>query len=73
MYAVNEMLSVETKRYECFAFAMIFLRNTDPQNGHIPYIRSEQSLLNLLVFTSSLVENYWENETLISWLWKEIF
>ena len=22
------------------------------------------------VFTSSVVENFWENETLISWLWK---
>ena len=38
---------------------------TDPQNGHIPYRRSERRLLNLLVFTSSVVENYWENETLI--------
>ena len=72
-YAVNELLSVETKIYECYAFAMIFLRNTDPQNGHIPYRRSERRLLNSLVFTSSAVENYWKNETLISWLWKEIF
>ena len=57
-YYVNELLSVETKRYECFAFAMIFLRNTDPQNGHIPYRRSERRLLNSLVFTSSAVESY---------------
>ena len=37
-YAVNELLSVsvETKRYESFAFANFFKRNTDPQNGHIP-------------------------------------
>ena len=64
-YAVNELLSVETKIYECFAFAMIFLRDTDLQNGHIPklyfYRRSERRLLNSLVFTSSVVENYWEN------------
>ena len=33
---------------------------TDPQNGHIPYRRSEQRI-NSLVFTLSVVENYWEN------------
>ena len=25
-YVVNELLSVETKKYECFVFAMIFLK-----------------------------------------------
>ena len=33
-----------------------FLRNTE--NGHIPYRRSERRLLNSLVFTSSVVENF---------------
>ena len=37
-YAVNELVSVETKRYLCFAFAMTSERNTDPQNEHIPYL-----------------------------------
>ena len=36
-YAVNELLSVEAKIYECFAFAMIFKKNTDFKNGHIIY------------------------------------
>ena len=29
-YVANELMSVETKIYECCTFAMIFLRNTDP-------------------------------------------
>ena len=28
--------------YECFAFAIFLKRNTDPQNRHIPYRRSER-------------------------------
>ena len=34
-YAVNELLSVETKIYECYAFAVIFLRNTDRPSGKL--------------------------------------
>ena len=44
-YAVNELLSAEIKRYECFAFAMIFLRNSDPQIGHIPLEEANEDYL----------------------------
>ena len=42
-YAVCKLLSVETKTYECFAFAVIYLRNPDTQNGNYSFITLEEA------------------------------